>query len=143
LSAAKTRFVLVTLLHDASGQFRRLRAACVQLARVFREWYLRPNTREQRGLKLLREWLSQEQLAQYDAHGYFEVVGCQTGKRYRIYRGNGNNVIELDDAGLPRTGWCFLPCDHLVATDVMLAQKIALETDERGALAVAHNFTPG
>ena len=80
---------------------------------------------------------------QYDAHGYFEVVGCQTGKRYRIYSGNGNNVIELDDAGLRRTGWCFLPCDHLVATDVMLAQKIALETDERGALAVAHNFTPG
>jgi hypothetical protein len=134
--------MLVTLLHDASGQLRRLRAACFQLARDFREWCLRPSRQEQRGLKLLREWLSQEQLAQYDAHGYFEVVGCQTGKRYRIYRGNGNNVIELDDAGLPRTGWCFLPCDHLVATDVMLAQKIALETDERGALAVAHNFTP-
>jgi hypothetical protein len=91
----------------------------------------------------LREWLSQEQLAQYDAHGYFEVIGCQTGKRYRIYRGNGANVIELDDAALPRTGWCFVPRDHhLVATDVMLAQKIALETDERGALAVANNFTP-
>ena len=32
--------------------------------------------------------------------------------------------------------------DHLVAGDVMLAQKIALETDERGALAVANKFTP-
>jgi hypothetical protein len=30
---------------------------------------------------------------------------------------------------------------YLVAGDVMLAQKIALETDERGALAV-DNFTP-
>jgi hypothetical protein len=134
--------MLVTLLHDASGQLRRLRVAIFQLARTFREWCLRPSRREQRGRKLLREWLSQEQLAQYDAHGYFDVIGCQTGKRYRIYRGNGNNVIELDDAGLWRTFWCFLPYDHLVATDVMLAQKIALETDERGALAVAHNFTP-
>jgi hypothetical protein len=139
LSAAKTRFVLVTLLHDASG---RLRAACFQLARAFREWYLRPSTREQRGLKLLREWLSQEQLAQYDAHRYFEVIGCQTGKRYRIYHGNGANVIELDDAALPRTGWCFVPGDHLVAGDVMLAQKIALEADESGALASANKFTP-
>jgi hypothetical protein len=32
--------------------------------------------------------------------------------------------------------------DHLVAGDVMLAQKIALETDERGALAAANNFRP-
>jgi len=98
--------------------------------------------REQRGLKLLREWLSQEQLAQYDWHGYFEVIGCHTGKRYRICHGNGANIIELDDAALPRTGWCFVPRAPLVAGDVMLAQKIALETDERGALAVANNFTP-
>jgi hypothetical protein len=51
------------------------------------------------------------------------------------------NVYELDNAGRPRVGWCFVPNDHLVAGDVMLAQKIALETDERGALAVARNFT--
>ncbi|MGC1589617.1 MAG: hypothetical protein WA770_05815 [Pseudolabrys sp.] len=112
------------------------------MARGFREWYLRPVIREQRGLKLLREWLSQEQLAQYDAHRYFEVIGCHTGKRYRIRHGIGANIIELDDAALPRTGWCFVPRAPLVAGDVMLAQKIALETDERGALAVANNFTP-
>ena len=134
--------MFVTLLHDANGQLRRLLAACLHLARGFREWYLRPGMREQRGLKLLREWLSQEQLAQYDWHGYFEVIGCHTGKRYRICHGNGANIIELDDAALPRTGWCFVPRDPLVAGDVMLAQKIALETDERGALAVANNFTP-
>jgi len=132
----------VTLLHDASDRLRRLRAACWQLARALREWYLRPSTRELRGLKLLREWLSQEQLAQYDAHRYFDVVGNHTAKRYRIYHGNGANVVELNDAALPRTGWCFVPRDHLVAGDVMLAQKIALETDERGALAAANNFTP-
>jgi hypothetical protein len=130
----------VTLLHHANGQLRRLRAAGFQLARAFREWYLRPSTREQRGLKLLREWLSQEQLAQYHAHRYFEVIGCHTGKRYRICHGNGANIIELDDAALPRTGWCFVPRDPLVAGDVMLAQKIALETDERGDAGGGEQF---
>ncbi len=88
----------------------------------------------------MREWLSPEQLAQYDAHNFFEVTGCHTGKRYQIRHGMGMNVYELDDSGRPRAGWCFVPKDHLVAGDVMLAQKIALETDERAALAVAHRF---
>ena len=132
--------MFVTLLHDANGQLRRLLAACLHLARSFREWCFRASIREQRGLKLLREWLSQEQLTQYDAHRYFEVIGCHTGKRYRICHGTAANVFELDDAGLPREGWCFVPNDHLVAVDVMLAQKIALETDERGALASANKF---
>jgi hypothetical protein len=130
----------VTLLHHANGQLRQLLAACLHLTRGFREWYLRPSKREQRGLKLLREWLSQEQLAQYDAHRYFEVIGRHTGKRYRVCRGNGANIIELDDAALPRTGWCFVPRDPLVAGDVMLAQKIALETDERGDAGGGEQF---
>jgi hypothetical protein len=50
------------------------------------------------------------------------------------------NIHELDSAGRPRVGWCFAPKGYLVAGDVMLAQKIALETDERGALAVANRF---
>jgi hypothetical protein len=133
--------VFRTLIHLAHGQLGPLFAACFHLARSFREWCLGPYIRKQRGLKLLREWLSQEQLAQYNAHSYFEVTGCHTGKRYRCH-GNGANIIELDDAAMPRTGWCFVPSDYLVARDVMLAQKIALETDEGGALAVAHNFTP-
>jgi hypothetical protein len=37
-------------------------------------------------------------------------------------------------------GWCFVPEGGLVAGDVMLAQKIALETNERAALAVANRF---
>ena len=128
------------LLRKADDQLRRLLAACSRWALAFRDWYQRPSTIELRGRKLLREWLSPEQLAQYDAHSYFEVTGCRTGKRYRINHGVGLNVYELDGAGRPRAGWCFVPKDNLVAGDVMLAQKIALETDERGALAVARNF---
>ena len=58
-----------------------------------------------------------------------------------INHGTSMNIHnELDGAGRPRVGWCFAPKGYLVAGDVMLAQKIALETDERGALAVAHKF---
>jgi hypothetical protein len=53
------------------------------------------------------------------------------------------NVYELDDAGRPTVGLCFIPFGRLVAADVMLAQKIALETNEQGALAVANRFRPG
>jgi hypothetical protein len=96
--------------------------------------------REARGLELLKEWLSPEQSAQYDAKSYFEVTGCHSGKRYRISHATSMNIQELDSAGRPRVGWCFAPKGYLVAGDVMLAQKIALETDERGALAVANRF---
>jgi hypothetical protein len=132
--------VLVKLLHIANDQIGRLFATCSRRAREFYDWYQHPSTSDLRGRKLLREWLSPEQLAQYDEHGYFEVTGCCTGKRYRINHSVGTNVYELDGAGRPRAGWCFVPKGNLVAGDVMLAQKIALETDERGVLAVARNF---
>jgi hypothetical protein len=96
--------------------------------------------KEARGLELLKEWLSPQQFAQYDAKSYFEVTGCHSGKRYRISHGISMNIHELDGAGCPCVGWCFAPKGYRVAGDVMLAQKIALETDERGALAVANKF---
>jgi hypothetical protein len=86
--------------------------------------------------------LSPEQRAQLDASKHFDVIGCQTGKRYRVSYGSRTNVHEIDDTGRPIMGWCFVPSGHLVAGDVMLAQKIALETDERAALAVANRFPP-
>jgi hypothetical protein len=96
--------------------------------------------REARGVNLLREWLSPEQRAQFDAKRYFDVIGCDSGKRYRIHYGDTTNVHEMGDDDLPSVGWCFLPEGPLVAGDVVLAQKIALETYEHGALAVANRF---
>jgi hypothetical protein len=98
--------------------------------------------REVRGIRLLREWLSNEQLVQFNKHSYFEVKGSQSGKRYRIRYGAVTNIHELDQRGHPKAGWCFLPNELLVPGDVMLAQKIALETDELAALAVAKPFPP-
>ena len=95
-------------------------------------------TRKERGINLLREWLSPEQRAQFDAKRYFDVIGCDSGKRYRIHYGETTNVHEIGDDDLPSIGWCFMPVGSLVAGDVMLAQKIALETYEYGALAVAN-----
>jgi hypothetical protein len=50
------------------------------------------------------------------------------------------NIHEIDGSGHPRAGLCIVPVTCLAAGDVMLAQKIALETDELGTLAVARNF---
>ena len=111
------------------------------LRRLYR-LFLTGNTSDARGLRLMRHWLSPDQRAEFDDSGSFEVVGCDSGKRYRIYRGTASNVFELDDAGRPRLCWCFVPLGELVSGDVMLAQKIALETNENAALAVANRFLP-
>jgi hypothetical protein len=110
--------------------------------RGLRDWFENKNDAETRGLTLLREWLSPQQLAQYHARGHFDVTGCDSGKRYRIHYGTSMNVEEIDNDGWARVGWCFVPNTYLVAGDVMLAQKIALETNELGALAVAQQFSP-
>jgi hypothetical protein len=98
------------------------------------------NIREARGITLLREWLSPEQQAQFDALRHFDVIGCDTGTRYRIRYGAAPNVHEIDARNRSVIGWCFAPSGPLVAGDVMLAQKIALETNECAALAIANRF---
>jgi hypothetical protein len=131
----------VQLLHITRVFLRRLLTESGRRAKAFRDRLEEAGRgREARGLQLLREWLSPAQLAQLEAHGYFEVTGCDSGKRYRIHHGLAMNINEIDPAGIPRTGLCIVPSAPLVAGDVMLAQKIALETNERGALAVAKNF---
>jgi hypothetical protein len=121
---------------------RRVGASLAQYIRevqAARERYrARFATREERGVNLLREWLSPEQRAQFDAKRYFDVIGSDSGKRYRIHYGETANVHEIGDDDLPSFGWCFMPVGSLVVGDVMLAQKIALETYEYGALAVAN-----
>ena len=95
------------------------------------------DTRETRGTTLLREWLSPMQRAQFDASKFFDVVGCDSERCYRIHYGGMTNVHEIDGAGQPVTGWCFVPLGHLVAGEVMLAQILALETNEQATLGVA------
>ena len=95
-----------------------------------------------RGFALLKAWLSPHQLAQYEARQAFRSHRLPQRKANRLRHGTAMNVYELDPAGRPVAGWCFVPKENLVAGDVMLAQKIALETDEWTALAVAKSFPP-
>jgi hypothetical protein len=94
----------------------------------------------ERGLQLLKENLSPEQRRQYDRSGYFDVTGGASGKRYRIRQGRSMNVEQLDKKGRRVCTLCFMPEGWLVTGDVMLAQKVALETFEREALKVANTF---
>ena len=91
---------------------------------------------------LLIEWLSPAQLTQYESNGYFEVTGSHSGKRYRIRRREHMNVDELDERGARVAVWCFKPKGYLPVGDIMLAQKITLETDERAALVIANQPPP-
>jgi hypothetical protein len=93
---------------------------------------------EKKALTLLRSWLSPEQAQQYDFQNHFEVVGSDTGTLYRIRHGHTMNIEQLDTAGNKVCKWCFLPKRNLATSDVMLAQKIALETFEIEALAIAN-----
>lgn len=95
---------------------------------------------QRKGITLLRENLTPEQREQYEKHRYFDVKGGESGKTYRIHHGRQMNIHELDAAGNKARGWCFLPQGGLVAGDVMLAQKTALELYETEALAIANPF---
>jgi hypothetical protein len=100
----------------------------------------RPRTEaDKRELALLRSWLTPEQDRQWAARYEFEVVGCDTGTRCRITYRAVMNVHELDPDGHPVKQWCFIPEGGLAIGDVLLAEKIALETIEREALVVANS----
>jgi hypothetical protein len=86
---------------------------------------------EQRGFALLQTWLDSEQAEQWATLRAFEVLGCDTGTRYRITCGSAMNVQQLDQTGRSVARWCFVPKGDLVMGDILLAQKIALETMER------------
>lgn len=134
--------MVARLLISTARYFGSLLAGAGRKVQALRERYKAfEDAREGRGITLLREWLSPEQQAQFDASKSFDVIGCDSGKRYRILYGTATNIQELDDAGHPVMGWCFIPSGQLVAGDVVLAQKIALETNERAALAVAKQFS--
>jgi hypothetical protein len=97
---------------------------------------------EQRAYTLLKRWLSPEQIGKLERRGYFEVRGSHSDKCYRIRREWNMNIDELDCEGSRVAVWCFDPAGNLPIGDNMLAQKIALETDEQAALTVANRRLP-
>jgi hypothetical protein len=103
-------------------------------------WRLLRTDAEQRAERLLAAALSPVQRVQYLAAGHFEVVGCHTGRRYRILRSSLMNVERLDGNGRRIELLCFVPDGPIPVCDVMLAQKFALELYEIDALNVANRY---
>jgi hypothetical protein len=79
-------------------------------------------------------------LRSFDRHDYFDVIGSKTATRYRIHRGTAVNIEQIGENGRSLCAWCVIPEGDLVAGDVMLAQKVALEADELATLSVAIPF---
>ena len=99
----------------------------------------RRNQAVQRSRDLLRACLREEQLAQFDRAGWFMVSGRTYD--YRINHGRTANVELIGRDGSYLRRLCFYPVAgggrDLPVFDVMLAQKLMLEADESGALAIA------
>ena len=91
-----------------------------------------------RSFRLLINNLSDAQRYQFDQHNCFDVVGSESGARYRIRHGHVLNVERIDENGRRLIKLCFAPRGLLPVGDVMLAQKIALELFETDAIKVAN-----
>jgi hypothetical protein len=124
---------------DARDMARELR----EMERMLASSYGPGHTAEAiaRGEKLLQDNLTKEQRKELKKRGFFHVEGGATGKWYRIKRGRQQNVIELDDGGMPKIGRCFLPSGNLVEGDIMIGQKAELEICELEAIAISNPFS--
>lgn len=97
---------------------------------------------EEKSINLLKSWLSYSQLIQFEQHGYFDVVGSHTKRLYRITRRcYNNNVTEITNSGNIIRTLCFTAYDNdfvYPLGDRLLAQKIALENNEKKTLKIAN-----
>ena len=156
---ARLRLFLTELIQRARGGWRRERRSSARvrfpasvyampgpdihreaLLRIFGVVAATPEA-EARGLRLLRENLSPAQREQEEKYGCFDVRGGDTGRHYRIKHGFQLNVQLLDNKGRTKAVLCFVPAGNLVAGDVMLAQKLALELFESETLKIANKFS--
>lgn len=92
---------------------------------------------EKKAEELLFLFLSEEQKKQYKEHGYFETE--VNDNRYRIARGRAGNIYRLDKSGKPVTRLCVHPEELLPSSDNVLAQYLALHSDEQQLLRTANH----
>lgn len=94
--------------------------------------------KRKKALWLLKSWLTREQRESLAKHNWFVVIGNKTRYRYRINHGSVFNVTQLGDSDTRIRNLCFVPDNAPYPGDIMLAQKIMLETDEERALQIAN-----
>lgn len=92
-------------------------------------------------MALLRRFLTPEQQRQLQDAGAF-LVTTPSGVVYELTMGRSGNLYRLERT--PRNGfrrttrYCVHPGESVPTADTLLAQKLWLETDEAGLLAVAN-----
>jgi hypothetical protein len=92
----------------------------------------------ERAMMLFLSWLNPRQKREYLANNYFHVKGNFTGRTYRINKAIAPfNVQCIDDHAVRL---CFVPHGASFTGDIMLAQKIGLETDEEHVLKIANHY---
>jgi hypothetical protein len=82
---------------------------------------------EQRALSLLLGLLNPEQRREFQAHGYFHVIGGSTGDRYRVRLDSAVNIDVLGEHGIVRYHLCGRPSGNLPMYDVMAGQLLHLQ----------------
>lgn len=83
---------------------------------------------EAKARKLLERALTLEQRCDLLSRSYFYVQGRRF--TYRIREGHSGNVDALDSDGRVISRFCAHPLGRVPVSDVMLAQKLWIETDE-------------
>lgn len=110
------------------------------LLRTFTRLFCQWESARERGRRLLLAHLTPTQRKQYNVHGHFDVVGGETGHRYRIRQGDALNIEEYDRNGTYLNRWCFSPVGNLVLGNILLVQKLALELFESDTRALANRY---
>lgn len=89
-------------------------------------------------IRLLQSWLSPTQLEQFTRSMSFDVIGNASGNRYHIVVASSYNIQELAQDGEVLSRICVGPRGIAAVGDVMLAQKIGLETNELETIRLAN-----
>src|SRR5437762_13832999 len=100
--------------------FRSLSAGERSPHRATNPWRTFDKDTQKLGIRFLTKNLSPAQRQQYKRHGYFDVIGGDTGKHYRIRHGSQMNVEQLDRNGRRNQLWCFVPRGEHPVGDILL-----------------------
>jgi hypothetical protein len=93
---------------------------------------------EVRAEALLLAHLTDQQRTDYLEKGYFDMPGERGRHTYRLWKGSAGNVKRLNARGTEVMSYCIHPREHLPHSDVVLAQKLLLETAEAEFLRLAN-----
>jgi hypothetical protein len=123
------------LFRPAEAQAVRLSPEVLWIATVreflrpsIHDHYLPDQAAEAKARNLLERALTLEQRRDLVSRSYFYVQGRRF--TYRIREGHSGNVDALDSSGRVISRFCAHPLGRVPVSDVMLAQKLWIETDE-------------